>query len=250
MKDNTIESVKRYVAYYRASTERQRDGLGIEAQKAAVKRFIDHYGGTLISEHEEIVSGAATVREGFDLAIKDCRLNNAILLVHRIDRLSRAGFVAMARLEEAGIPYIEADSPFDTEFSKHIKFLVAKEERSKIRSRIKDALDEVKKNIKENGYHVSRAGNVISSLGAPHNLSDYSRERAIEVKRMKARTNVDNIKAWSVAKEMLADGESMSYIADFLNRHGFKTPKGGVFRIANIRRLRRLFEEEDKKEAS
>lgn len=248
MLDNTIESVKRYVAYYRASTERQRDGLGIEAQKAAIKRFIEHYGGVLLSEHEEVVSGAATVREKFDLAVRDCKLNNGILLVHRIDRLSRAGFVAMARLEEEGIPYIEADSPFDTEFSKQIKFLVAKEERDKIRTRIKDALSEVKKNIKEKGYHVSKAGNVISGLGAPHNLSDYSRQRAIEVKRMKARTNIDNIRAWSVAKEMLSDGETMTYIADFLNRHGFRTPQGGVFRIENIRRLRRIFEDEDKKE--
>lgn len=250
MKDNTIESVKRYVAYYRASTERQRDGLGIEAQKAAVKRFIEHYGGILLAEHSEIVSGAATVREAFDLAVRDCKVNNGILLVHRIDRLSRAGFVAMARLEEEGIPYIEADSPFDTEFSKHIKFLVAKEERDKIRARVKDTLTEVKKKIEKDGYHVSKAGNVISALGSPHNLTDYSRQRAIEVKRLKARTNIDNIKAWSVAKEMLADGETLTYIADFLNRHGFRTPQGGVFRIANIRRLQRIFQSEDQKEAS
>ena len=115
---------RRYIAYYRASTEHQRDGIGLEVQKEAVARFIRTYGGQVVDTREEIISGGAQSRVGFDEALALCKTHDAILLVHRIDRLSRAGFMTIARLEEEGIPFIEADSPHDSDFSKNIKFLV------------------------------------------------------------------------------------------------------------------------------
>ncbi|MBN9021640.1 MAG: 50S ribosomal protein L36 [Rhizobiales bacterium] len=46
------------VAYYRVSTARQgRSGLGIEAQRAAVARFAEAEGYTLIAEFTEVETG-------------------------------------------------------------------------------------------------------------------------------------------------------------------------------------------------
>ena len=46
------------VAYYRVSTAKQgRSGLGIEAQRAAVARFADAEGYTLIAEFTEVETG-------------------------------------------------------------------------------------------------------------------------------------------------------------------------------------------------
>jgi DNA invertase Pin-like site-specific DNA recombinase len=46
------------VAYYRVSTVRQgRSGLGIEAQRAAVARFADAEGITIVGHFEEIETG-------------------------------------------------------------------------------------------------------------------------------------------------------------------------------------------------
>jgi DNA invertase Pin-like site-specific DNA recombinase len=46
--------VKKAVAYYRVSTERQgRSGLGIEAQRDAVTRFAASEGWTIVAEHVE-----------------------------------------------------------------------------------------------------------------------------------------------------------------------------------------------------
>ena len=50
--------MERAVAYYRVSTKQQhRSGLGIEAQRAAVARFADAEGMTIIAEYVEVETG-------------------------------------------------------------------------------------------------------------------------------------------------------------------------------------------------
>jgi hypothetical protein len=47
-----------FVAYYRVSTDRQgRSGLGLEAQRAAVVRYLAGIGGILLAEHTEVETG-------------------------------------------------------------------------------------------------------------------------------------------------------------------------------------------------
>lgn len=232
---------RKYVAYYRASTESQRDGIGLEVQKEAVSRFIKQYGGTVIAIEEEIVSGGAVVRDGFDRALDLCKINDATLIVHRIDRLSRAGFMTMARLDEEGIPFIEADSPHDTTFSKHIKFLVAKEEKDKTKRRVKDALGQIKDNIARDGFHITKEGKKITSLGNPQNLSDEARERSKRTRRAKAIADQNNVRAYAMASRMRPD-HSLKQIADALNKGGFKTSRGNKFYPIQVSNLIKLYE--------
>ena len=50
--------MNRAVAYYRVSTKQQhRSGLGIEAQRAAVTRFAEAEGTTIIGEYVEAETG-------------------------------------------------------------------------------------------------------------------------------------------------------------------------------------------------
>lgn len=54
-----------YVAYYRVSTDRQgRSGLGLEAQKEAVARYLDEGDWNLIGEYVEVESGKSKNRPG------------------------------------------------------------------------------------------------------------------------------------------------------------------------------------------
>ena len=47
-----------FIAYYRVSTDRQgRSGLGLEAQRAAVVRYLAGIGGILLAEHTEVETG-------------------------------------------------------------------------------------------------------------------------------------------------------------------------------------------------
>lgn len=228
-----------YIVYYRASTEKQRDGLGLDAQKNAVNNFLERYGGNVIEIVEEIVSGGSLDRQGFNKALNLAKETGATLLVHRIDRLSRSGFITIALLQEAKVNFIEADAPNDSAFSKNIKFVVAQEEKEKIRARVTDALSEIKTKIEKDGYHISKAGNKITSLGSPQNLSDEARRKSIASRRKKALENPNNIKAYGVVK--LMQGKTLREVATFLNNNGFVTARGGQFSAMQVSNLIKLY---------
>jgi DNA invertase Pin-like site-specific DNA recombinase len=241
------QEAEKYVVYYRASTESQRDGLGLDAQKTAVDRFITNFGGTVVKEFTEIISGGSLNRILFNEAVDLAKGTNSTLLVHKVDRLSRSGFMTIALLEEQGVPFIEADAPHDSAFSKNIKFLVAKEERDKTKKRVKDALAEIKSNIEKNGYHVSKAGNTITALGSPlNNLSQKGRDKSMNTRLDKALNNPNNKRAISVLRLMKEDS-SVSKMAEFLNDNGFLTSTGKTFGSTQVKNLLELYKREIKK---
>ncbi|MGC2076365.1 MAG: recombinase family protein [Xanthobacteraceae bacterium] len=84
------------MAYYRVSTERQgRSGLGLEAQRDAVKRHLTSFGGNLIGEHTEIETGKRNDRPELHAALTVCRRRKAKLIIAKLDRLSRnVAFIA------------------------------------------------------------------------------------------------------------------------------------------------------------
>ena len=61
---------KKYVGYYRVSTQRQeKSGLGLESQQSAVRDFAESK-GELIEEFTEVVSGKSNKHDVLDEAIK------------------------------------------------------------------------------------------------------------------------------------------------------------------------------------
>lgn len=82
--------MKKYVAYYRVSTQKQGStGLGLQAQKNAVARHISDE-GNLIGEFVEVETGTRKKkRVEIYKAIELAKANNAILIVAKLDRLAR-----------------------------------------------------------------------------------------------------------------------------------------------------------------
>ena len=69
---------KRFVAYYRVSTDKQgRSGLGLEAQHAMVRAYIEHERGQLMGEFEEVESGKRKDRPQLAEAIRICKIGRA-----------------------------------------------------------------------------------------------------------------------------------------------------------------------------
>lgn len=212
-----------FVAYYRVSTRSQGEsGLGLEAQREAVQRFIGE--GRIISEFTEVESGGRDDRPQLAQALRMVRLSGARLVVAKLDRLSRSlGF--LVRLQDSHVPFVCADLPEATELTVHIYAAMAQHERRMISARTKAALAAAR----ERG----------TVLGNPRlaevRCEDTSAARAVHVAL--AREFRDDIRV--VIGELEKTASSSAEIARELNRIGYRTRRGGMWSTTQVIRYQR-----------
>ena len=133
-----------WVAYYRVSTSRQgQSGLGLDAQRQAVRAFVAGRAGRLVEEHSEAESGRKTQRKALQAALAACRLYRARLVVAVLDRLARnAAF--LHQLRESGIGFTCVDMPDANELTVAILAAVAEDEAKRGSTRTRLALAQAK----------------------------------------------------------------------------------------------------------
>jgi DNA invertase Pin-like site-specific DNA recombinase len=109
--------MEKAIAYLRVSTHRQqRSGLGIEAQRAAIARFTETEGLTLITEFVEAETGkgadALDRRPQLAAALAAAKTAKCSVIVSKLDRLSRdVAFVSGLMAQR--VPFIVGDAdPF------------------------------------------------------------------------------------------------------------------------------------------
>lgn len=204
----------KYIAYYRVSTQKQgNSGLGIEAQKSSVSRFICQ-DNILLQEFTDIESGKRDDRPNLLQAIKVCKRENAILLIAKLDRLSRnVGFIYT--LKDSQVKFKCCDMPDANSVTIGIMAVLAQDERERTSQRTKDALAELKRQGKK--------------LGSPQNLNFVARQKGLDVRKQNAIENENNIKASALIDALHKQGQSFYAITKELNRLGFKTRRGKEF---------------------
>src|SRR4051812_14709185 len=136
--------MKTAIAYYRVSTQRQgRSGLGLEAQRTAVARFVDAEGITIAGEFTEVETGkgadALERRPQLASALATARQQRCPVLVAKLDRLSRdVAFVAGLMAQR--VPFIIAELGADADpFMLHLYAALAEKERRQISERTRAA---------------------------------------------------------------------------------------------------------------
>ncbi len=158
--------MKNYVAYYRVSTIKQGfSGLGLEAQREAIQRFLGN--APIIAEYTEIESGSKNNRAELDKAILHAKNDSATLVIAKLDRLSRNVSFIFA-LRDAKVDFICADMPDANTMTIGIFAVLAQHERELISYRTKAALQAKK----AQGY----------TLGKPQNLTYDARKKGSEIK--------------------------------------------------------------------
>jgi DNA invertase Pin-like site-specific DNA recombinase len=139
------------VAYYRVSTVQQgRSGLGLEAQRQSVQRYLSANPGRLIAEITEVESGGKNNRPKVAEALWLCRVYDAKLVIARLDRLSR-NVALVAGLLECGVDFVAADMPLANRFTIHLIAAVAEYEAKLISERTKAAFAVAKARGKKRG---------------------------------------------------------------------------------------------------
>jgi resolvase-like protein len=99
----------KFVCYYRVSTGRQgKSGLCLEAQREAVKQYLNGGDWEIVAEHTEVESGKNSDRPALEKELADARLHRASLVVSKVDRLTRS-VAFLSRLLEAGVDVRLAD---------------------------------------------------------------------------------------------------------------------------------------------
>jgi DNA invertase Pin-like site-specific DNA recombinase len=158
-------TINKYITYYRVSTNKQANsGLGLEAQEQIVKGITDK--GEVIATFTEIESGKKADRPKLQEAINMCKEKKAILLVAKLDRLSRS-ISFIANLMDSKVKFVCADTPEMDNFTIHLFAAMAERERVLISERTAAGLNSIKVRIRDNGYHVTKNGRIIKSLGNP-----------------------------------------------------------------------------------
>ncbi len=140
-----IRNTKKFVAYYRVSTDKQgQSGLGLEAQRDAVLNYVMREHGQLLAEYTEVESGAVSKRPELMLSLAKCKQTKAILVIAKLDRLSRNVYV-ISGLLESGVEFVATDNPTATKLMLHMLAAFAEHEREQISARTKAALSAAKK---------------------------------------------------------------------------------------------------------
>lgn len=225
--------MKHYITYIRTSTKRQ--DLGLDAQQYIINTFLNKEDIVLYSFSEQ-ESGSKKNRIELNKAIQACQDNKAVLLIAKLDRLSRSvSFISS--LLESDIEIMVADMPNANKFTLHILASVAQQELDSIHKRTTEALNIIKNNIKRNGFHVSKAGNRITKLGNGSSISDQNRLLGQQAIKAKKHSNPNLIKAKAFASVLKKGGSNLTEITEQLNKNGFKTSRGNMYHLMSARRL-------------
>lgn len=211
-----------YIAYYRVSTQKQgRSGLGMDAQQFSVKNFLKE-NDRLISEYKDVESGKNNHRPNLLAAIEECKRKEAILLIAKLDRLSRnAGFIFTLR--DTQVKFECADMPQANSVTIGIMAVLAQDERERTSQRTKVALAELKKKGKK--------------LGTPENLNKAAIQKGLEVRQQKALMDLNNRRATSLIVSLREQGKSFYSITKQLNEQGFCTRRNKKFQQNQVQIL-------------
>jgi DNA invertase Pin-like site-specific DNA recombinase len=213
----------KFISYLRVSTARQgRSGLGLEAQREAVRAYVQARAGKIIPpEFLETESGKRNDRPQLQAALARCRATGATLVVAKLDRLSRnAAF--LLTLRDSGVPFVAADMPEANTLTIGILAVVAQAEREAISSRTKAALAAAKaRGVK---------------LGNPHGSANLKPGIGTEASSEAARSFAHGL--LPMVNELEASGLSLNAIARQFNEDGIRSRRGGIWTAKAVSNLK------------
>lgn len=169
-----MTSGTKVVGYVRVSTDRQGDsGLGLDAQRQAIRDECQRRGWQLAAIHEDILSGKTMQRPELQAALEQCRTGQAAgIVVAKLDRLSRsiidfAGIAAEAREGGWNIVALDLGVDFSTpsgEFFATMMAAMAQWEVRLISQRTREGI--AAKRVREPGWKPGRPSGVSPALRA------------------------------------------------------------------------------------
>jgi DNA invertase Pin-like site-specific DNA recombinase len=219
--------MRRYVLYLRVSSQDQgRSGLGLDAQQRDIELFLENYADTpyeVIERFVEVQSGKDDDRPLLEAAINLSKKQGAVLVVSKLDRLSRRVSFIAALMEDKALEFKVAQMPYADKFQLHIYACLAEQERDFISQRTKAALAAAKARGQKLGAPVIH----LKTLAAAR-----SKKAELAAQRVA-----------SVIKPLREQGKPLREICDALNGAGLKTERGGKYHPSLVSRMLKRLDE-------
>ncbi len=221
---------RRYVAYYRVSTERQgRSGLGLEAQRSAVRANVEGCGGELVAEFTEVESGKRADRPELAAALAACRRHRAVLCIAKLDRLAR-NVAFIANMMDSGVDFVACDMPHASRLTLHILAAVAEHEREAISSRTIAALAAARARGRKLGWSKpGRQAEQRRAAAAGAAASAQATRRQADAFAAGVRPIISEIQRSGAA--------TYTAVAEALNARGIQTARGGAWHATTVRNV-------------
>lgn len=217
-----------WVAYYRVSTDKQgSSGLGLDAQRWAVRSFIAARGGELLSEHVEVESGRRATRPRLQEALRLSRVHGATLVIAKLDRLAR-NVAFVSNLMNSGVDFLAVDFPSANRLTIHILAAVAEHESELIRQRTKGALAAAK----------ARGTRLGGDRGNLPGVALAGAQASAKARRERAARVAEDLNP--LLTELAESGLSYRAIAAALNTRAIPTPRGGDWHGSQVYRIMAL----------
>jgi len=211
----------KYVTYKRVSTKDQgRSGLGLEAQERDIQLYLTNTSEEpweVVGDYLEVESGSNGDRPILTEAIALAKKEKAVLLVAKLDRLSRKVSFIANLMDDKALKITVAQMPYADKFQLHIYASLAEQERDFISQRTKAALGEAKaRGVKLGG------------------LRDKTMQRN---KVLKAQAQERAEKLEDLVIPLRDQGKTLRDIVVALNKAGIMAPRGGSWHPTGVRRL-------------
>ncbi len=222
----------KFIAYYRCSTTRQgTSGLGLEAQRDAVRSYLNGGNWTLVDEVTEVESGTRSDRPKLGEAMRLCRLYGATLIIAKIDRLAR-NVAFISNLMDAGVDFTAVDFPQANRLTVHILAAMAEFEAEQISKRTRAALavkrewlatrtPEQRAHLEASGKKTRLGGNPMQFVQVRH----LGNAASALVRGQRATKRAADLAP--TVRELQASGLSLNAVAAELTRRGVATPRAG-----------------------
>ncbi|ACO46765.1 recombinase family protein [Deinococcus deserti] len=216
------------IAYYRVSTQKQgQSGLGLEAQQACIERHVQSHDLTLIATYTEVETGTSKrQRTEISRAIAHAKAENAVLLIAKLDRLSR-NLHFVTGLLESGVQFVACDMPHANTLTIQLLAVMAEHEAKATSQRTKEALAAAK----------SRG----TKLGSPRPMTEETRALGRAILRQEAREGYANVRGY--IETLRENGMALRAIADRLNGEGFRTRQGKDWTAVQVTRVLQRYSE-------
>lgn len=215
------------VGYLRVSTQLQGlDGFGIAAQRDAVDRFALAFSCVVVATYAEVETGRKEdLRNRPELvrAVAHAKRSGALLVIARLDRLSRNVLVT-SQLLESGVEFVACDNPFANRLTIQIVAAFAEFEGRLISERTKAGLAAAK----ARGVKCGNAGRYLT----PAARAKGQQAAKLAHNRRAREAYADLV---PLMRELREAGGSMRSIAEQLNAMGHRNQRRHRWSISNVR---------------